>query len=240
MSRPVIGITSTRVSMRTGIIASVGAYESYLQAVQLAGGLPLIIPLTLPDDALDELFSRMDGILFPGGGDINPSLFNGAEHSEVYGIEDDRDRVELHLCRQAAETGKPFLGICRGIQVANVALGGTLYTHIAAQLPGALKHDWYPDIPRDTLAHEVRVQPGSLLEKITASTHLNTNSLHHQGLLTPAARLTPVAWAPDGLVEAVEMRDHPYFLGVQWHPENLQAFPEMRALFSSFVTAAGG
>jgi putative glutamine amidotransferase len=240
MPRPVIGITSSRITVRHGTIASIGAYESYLQAVQNAGGLPLIIPITLPDDALEASFDRLDGILFPGGGDVNPSLFNGNGHSEVYGIEDDRDRTEIYLCRRAAQEGKPFFGICRGIQVANVALGGSLYTHIADQHPGAIKHDWYPDIPRETLAHEVRVQSGSLVEKVTASTLLKTNSLHHQGVLNIGAGLKPTAWAPDGLVEAVELPAHPFFLGVQWHPENLQAHAEMKALFQAFIAAAQG
>jgi putative glutamine amidotransferase len=218
-----------------GTLPVLGVSESYLNAVANAGGLPVIIPLILSNAQLDELLPRLDGILFPGGGDIDPQLFDGTPHSEVYGIDPERDRVELHLARRAAEQDKPFFGICRGIQVINVALGGSLYTHIADQLPRALRHAWYPDIPREHLAHTVRVQGGTRLAAALGKAEVQTNSLHHQGVERPAPGLTPVAWAPDGLVEAVELPGHRFGLGVQWHPENLQAYPEMRDLFRAFV-----
>ncbi len=237
MSSPLIGITTQRTA--TSGAPVVGAPETYIKAVQNAGGLPVLIPLDLNASELDELFSHLDGVLFHGGGDIDPALFQGPAHVEVYGIDPDRDRVELQLVHRAADSGKPFLGICRGIQVINVALGGTLYTHIQDQHPNALRHDCHPEHPRDYLAHPVRVQENSSLAKILGKSTVETNSLHHQGIDKPAPRLTPVAWAPDGIVEAVELTDHPFGLGVQWHPENLQAYPEMRALFRSLVTAAG-
>jgi len=236
MSTPFIGITTQRAA--TGGSPVVGSPESYIQAVRNAGGMPLLIPLNLTTAELDEVFPRLDGILLPGGGDIDPVFFQGPAHNAVYGIDPDRDRVELHLIRQAAESGKPFLGICRGIQVINVALGGTLYTHIQDQHPNALRHDWYPDIPRDYLAHPIQVQKNSSLSRILGGTSVETNSLHHQGIHQPAPRLTPVAWAPDGIIEAVELTGHPFGLGVQWHPENLQAYPEMRALFQSLIASA--
>ena len=236
MSTPIIGITTQ--STPTGGPPVIGSPQSYIQAVQNAGGLPLLIPLDLTISELDEVLSRLDGLLLHGGGDIDPAIFQGAGHNEVYGINPDRDRVELHLARQASESGKPFMGICRGIQVINVALGGTLYTHIQDQHPNALRHDWYPDIPRDHLAHPVRVQENSSLIKILGKSTVETNSLHHQGILKVASRLTPVAWAPDGIIEAVELTGHRFGLGVQWHPENLQAYPEMRALFQSLIAAA--
>ncbi len=169
---------------------------------------------------------------------MDPAFFQGPAHAEVYGIDPDRDRVELELVRLAAGSKKPFFGICRGIQVINVALGGTLYTHIHDQHPGALRHDWYPNIPRDYLAHTVKVQESSSLSRILGKTTVETNSLHHQAVHQSAPRLTAVAWAPDGIIEAVELSDHPFGLGVQWHPENLQAHPEMRALFQALVAAS--
>ncbi len=238
MAKPVIGITTSRDAPSKGSISQIAAPESYIQAVQNAGGLPLLIPLCLPDSDLNEILSRLDGVLFPGGPDVDPALFNGRPHVKVYGIDPDRDRVELGLVRRAAELDKPFFGICRGIQVINVALGGTLYTHIADQFPGAQRHDWYSDFPREHLAHPVRVQSGSRLADILAHSTVQTNSLHHQGIEQPAPGLNPVAWAPDGLIEAVELPGHRFALGVQWHPENLQAYPEMRALFQNFVNAA--
>lgn len=235
---PLIGITTYRTSPSAKAIPVVGAPESYIQAVQNAGGLPLLIPIHLSNAELDDVFSRLDGVLLPGGGDIDPALFHGRAHSAVYGIDTDRDRSEIHLVKRAAQSGKPFFGICRGIQVINVALGGTLFTDIAAQFPQALRHDWYPDIPREYLAHPVRVEAGSRLAQMTGTTALETNSLHHQGLDQIATPLTAVAWAPDGMIEAVELSTHTFGLGVQWHPENLQAYTEMRSLFRSFIQAA--
>jgi putative glutamine amidotransferase len=234
---PLIGITSSHTSTN-GVLPVFGVSASYLKAVADAGGLPVIIPLVLSNAQLDELLARLDGVLFPGGGDIDPALFNGQPHAEVYGIEPERDRVELHLAQRAAEQNKPFFGICRGIQVINVALGGTLYTHITDQHPQALRHAWYPNFPREHLAHTVRVQGGTHLAAALGKTAVETNSLHHQGVEQTAPALTPVAWAPDGLVEAVELPNHRFGLGVQWHPENLQAYAEMRGLFQSFVNAA--
>jgi len=237
MPQPVIGITTTRTQHKNEY-PNAAQSEKYIEAVLLAGGLPVLIPNLLPPSDLEALRARLDGILLTGGSDVDPALFNGAPHPEIYGIYPQRDATEIALVQRAAQTGQPFMGICRGIQVVNVALGGTLYTHIADQLQGALRHDWYPDIPRDYLAHPVTVQPGSLLERITASSELKTNSLHHQGLRQIAPTLRPIAWAPDGLVEAVELPGHPFALGVQWHPEWLVQYPPMLELFKALVSAA--
>ncbi len=174
---PLIGITTTHVSTNN-TSPVLGVSESYLKAVADAGGLPVMIPLVLSNLQLDELLTRLDGVLFPGGGDVDPSLFSGQPHTEVYGIDAERDRVELHLTRRAVEQNKPFLGICRGIQVINVALGGTLYTHISDQLPQALRHAWYPNYPREYLAHAVRVQANSTLATALGKMEVQTNSLH--------------------------------------------------------------
>jgi putative glutamine amidotransferase len=235
---PLIGITTSHIST-SAAIPQLGLSESYLKAVEAAGGLPVMIPLILTDAELDELLPRLDGVLLPGGGDIDPNLFNGLPHQQVYGIDADRDRVEIHLVQRAAKLDKPFFGICRGIQVINVALGGSLYTHIADQHPGALRHDFYPDFPREHLAHSVQVQSGSRLSTLLGETRVDTNSLHHQGVDRAAPGLTPVAWSPDGMIEALELPGHRFGLGVQWHPENLQAYPSMRSLFQEFVKAAG-
>lgn len=238
MSRPLIGVTTFRTASSSSTIDTIGSPESYLKAVRAAGGTPLLIPVVLSNEELDELLPRLDGVLFPGGGDIDPTLFQGRAHPRVYGIDPDRDRTELHLIRQAAAARKPFFGICRGIQVINVAMGGSLYTHIPDQAPNAMRHDWYPNVPREYLAHAVRVQPGSQLAGLLGLTEVQTNSLHHQGVERVAPGFLPVAWAPDGMVEAIELPGHPFGLGVQWHPENLQAYAEMRALFQKFIQAA--
>ncbi len=231
---PLIGITTTHYQQKDPLPGS-GVSEAYIRAVHEAGGLPLLIPSGIRVDELETLASRLDGILFTGGGDIDPHYFNGRPHNRVYNIIPERDETELNLVRLAGETGLPFFGICRGIQVINVALGGTLYTDIDDQLPGALKHDFKE---RKYLAHPVQVQAGSILANVLGMTGVQANSLHHQGLENVASPLTPVAWATDGLVEAVEKPGHPFGLAVQWHPEWLQEMPEMRNLFTAFVAAA--
>jgi putative glutamine amidotransferase len=214
--------------------------EAYVQAITAAGGCPVLIPLGLPAELLNDLLARLDGILFTGGGDIDPAFYGVAPHPKVDGVDLDRDGVELHLLEKAVSQGVPFLGICRGLQLANVGLGGTLYADITAQRPGALRHDYYPDYPRDYPAHTVEVRSGSRLATILNGSHLNVNSLHHQGIDRLAPVLLPVASAPDGIVEAVELPEHPFGLAVQWHPEWLGAQAPMQALFQAFVKAAEG
>jgi putative glutamine amidotransferase len=213
--------------------------DLYIQAILRAGGVPLLIPNGLSQAQVEALRSRIDGILLTGGGDIDLSYFNGKPHPRVYGIEKRRDETEIALVNCAASTGWPFLGICRGIQVINVALGRTLYTHIQDQLPGALKHDYFPNYPRDYLAHRVSLAKGSSLQKIIGAAGIETNSLHHQGLDQIGRDLRVSANAPDGLVEAVELESHPFGLGVQWHPECMPDSPRMQAIFKCFVEAAG-
>ncbi len=232
--KPLIGITTTHYKQKDPLPGS-GVSEAYVRAVHEAGGLPLLIPSGMKVGELENLAERLDGILFPGGGDIDPQYFNGKPHNRVYDIIPERDETELNLVRLAVDDGLPFLGICRGIQVINVALGGTLYTDIADQLPGALKHDY---TERKTMAHAIQVQAGSRLAGVVGTTKFEANSLHHQGIETVAAPLKAVAWATDGLVEAVENPGHPFGLAVQWHPEWLLEKREMRNLFTAFVAAA--
>jgi putative glutamine amidotransferase len=238
VNAPLIGVTSNYTPAKDGKMGTNCVGEAYIQAVLRAGGLPVIIPAAVTRQDLSALFQRLDGLLLTGGGDINPNRFDGAPHPRVYDIDERRDEQEIDLVRMAAENGKPFLGICRGIQVINVALGGTLFTDISDQLPGAFKHDHYPDTPRDYLAHPVSVTPGSKLAKILGGEAFDVNSLHHQGTDRVAAQLSPVAFSTDHLVEAVELPGHPFGLGVQWHPEWLQAYEPQRQLFQALVKAA--
>jgi putative glutamine amidotransferase len=233
MTSPLIGITTTHVKNQSPLPIS-GVSEAYVRSVRSAGGIPLLIPSGLEGDDLDALRQRLDGILFTGGGDIDPGYFNGRPHERVYGIIPERDQTEVCLVRLAAESGMPFFGICRGIQVINVALGGTLYTDIATQFQSQLKHD---NEKYDLLAHTVDVQPTARLAQIVGKTSILTNSLHHQAVELLAPPLTAVAWASDGLVEGVELTGHPFGLAVQWHPEWMQNIEEMRNLFQEFVEA---
>ena len=161
---------------------------------------------------------------------------------EVKNVDPDRDRVEVQMVRAAISEGLPFLGICRGLQVINVALGGALYTHIADQHPQAIEHTYYPDWPRDHLAHKVQIDPNSKLADILGATTQDVNSLHHQGIRDLAPNLKATGWAPDNLIEAIELSDHPFGLAVQWHPECLTAEERMGTtmltLFQAFVEAA--
>ncbi|MBN1665858.1 MAG: gamma-glutamyl-gamma-aminobutyrate hydrolase family protein [Anaerolineales bacterium] len=233
-----IGITTYRGQNAQGY-PILALAEAYVNAIAAAGGLPVLIPLGLDAPKLESLVDRLDGVLFSGGGDVAPERYGAPPVPAVGNIDPDRDRVELALLERARRAELPFLGICRGFQVINVAYGGTLYTHIADQHPQALKHDYYPDWERHYLAHAVEVQPGTRLAEIVGQTRLQVNSLHHQGVQHLGAGLQPLAWSPDGLLEAFQAEEHPFGLAVQWHPENLTAQAEMRALFRAFVEAAG-
>lgn len=232
MNNPLIGVTGWTSQDEFSV------RQTYLQAIIRAGGAPLIIPPTFPLQALDDLLSRLDGVLLTGGGDIDPARFNGQPHPEVYEVDPQRDELELRLASLAAGRRKPLLGICRGLQVLNVALGGSLLTHISEQKDNALKHDYYPNIPRDYLAHSIYICSNTRLLDILGTAEIEVNSLHHQGIERLAAGLHPVAFAPDGLIEAVELPDSPFGMGVQWHPECLPDSLPMRALFQAFIEAA--
>jgi len=238
MTKPVVGVTTFHTDSRRGYIY-ISVTEAYVKAVANAGAVPILIPIGLPEEDLNQLLSTVNGVLFTGGGDMDPTLYGGLPHPTIHDIDLDRDRMEIYLARQVLEHETPFLGICRGLQVINVALGGSLYTHIQDQHPNALKHDYFPGRPRNFHAHPVKVDEGTSLAGIMGQPIVQVNSLHHQGIDRLAPDLTPTAYAPDGLTEAVELPNHRFGLAVQWHPEWLQDQAEMRALFTAFVHAAG-
>jgi putative glutamine amidotransferase len=235
--KPLIGITTYQSTNAHGY-PTVVLMQSYLRAVMQAGGVPVLIPSMLAEDGWDAAYSRLDGILFSGGGDIAPEHFRGEPHPRIADVEPERDSVELKLIQSVAKDGKPFVGICRGCQMLNVALGGTLYTHIRDQFPNALDHD-YPDRWRTVLVHEVKIEEGTRIAEVMGEPILKVNSLHHQGLKDIAPSLRVAGCAPDGLVEAIELPDHPFGLAVQWHPEWLTEQESARNLFRKFVEAAG-
>jgi len=249
MPLPLIGLTTSRFKNSGGIL-QVATAEAYVQAVLRAGGIPVLIP-SLPlerplplerhgisEDPIQDLLSRLQGILLTGGGDIHPSRYNSLSQERINEVDYDRDELEIRLVHSAIERRQPFFGVCRGLQLINVALGGSLYSDIAAQHPDAIKHDHFPGIPRNFLAHRVRVEDHTLLKTILGASSVEVNSLHHQGVEALSSRLRATAFSPDGLVEAVEMPDHPFGLAVQWHPEWLQDQEPMRALFHAFVSAS--
>jgi putative glutamine amidotransferase len=235
--RPLIGLTTYRNQSQWDFDQSSLAI-AYTEALVKAGACPLLIPMGLPDCAIGEISARLDGIVFTGGGDVHPDVYGSHPHPLVTDVDIDRDRIELYLLQSALQRKLPFLGICRGFQVINVGLGGSLYEDILDQKPGALKHQYFTDHPRDYLAHTVHIEENSRLAKILDATDQPVNSLHHQGVKDLAADLVATAYAPDGLIEAFELPGYPFGIGVQWHPEWLQENPSMQALFCEFVQAA--
>lgn len=235
MEKPLIGLTSSRMPNPSGRPAF-GVNLPYTRSIAQAGGLPVLIPINLSMDNLDVLLPRLDGILFTGGDDIDPQEYGAQPHAKVEGIDVERDQLELHLVQAVIRAGKPYLGICRGCQVINVALGGSLYADLTEQYPGAIQHDQH-GLPRDTLAHGIDINPDSLLAQILQGATTRVNSLHHQGVRKLAQLLRASAFAPDGLVEAFELPNHPFGVAVQWHPEELPKHAAMRRLFQAFVHA---
>lgn len=235
--KPVIGLTTYHKISQDSQVPLYGLMLSYVRAVAGAGGIPILIPLNVGDEDLAEVLRRVDGLLLPGGGDIDPGYYGGQPHELVDEVDHDRDRVEVGMARLAVREQKPLLAICRGHQVLNVALGGTMYEDIATQMPGAIQHSY--NGARTDLPHTVRVLPGTRLAAILQEEETGVNSIHHQGLRDLAPELTVSALAPDGLVEGVEVQGHPFAVGVQWHPENLlQVAPVMRNLFTALIAAA--
>lgn len=235
--KPIIGITTYQSTNSFGQ-PLVLLQQSYVKAIMQAGGVPLLIPSLVAEDGWDALYARLDGILFSGGGDIALDHFAGEPHPRIDEVDPARDSVELKLIQASASDGKPFLGICRGCQVMNVALGGTLYTHLPDQLPGALDHS-YPGNMRTVLVHQVKIEEGTRMADIYGEPIIQVNSLHHQGLKEIAPSVRVAGHAPDGLVEAIELPDHPFGVAVQWHPEWLTDQAVTRNLFKKFVEAAG-
>lgn len=237
--RPLIGLTTYRKNAQDSGVPLFGLMRSYVEAVTAAGGMPLLIPLGLDNEVLTSILERVDGLVLPGGGDIDPLAYGGGDHDLLRGIDEDRDRVEINLARAAVETEKPFLAICRGHQVLNVALGGSMWEDLAAQMPRSIRHDYYGVGARTDRPHNVQVRPDSRLAAILGGEDVPVNSLHHQGLRNLAPDLRVSATSEDGLVEGVEIDGHPFAIGVQWHPENLVKIdPAMHNLFVSLIEAS--
>lgn len=236
MRRPLIGLTTALRQDSPGIM-SAGIRRTYVQAVLDAGGLPVLIP-PAPEDVLRETFFRLDGLLLPGGGDVAPAHYGEPPHPKLGAVEPERDELELALCRLALAGDKPLLAICRGIQVMNVATGGTLYQDIPSQHQTAIGHASDLSLARNYIAHNVLIEPGSHLANLVGSEPLAVNSWHHQALKDIGRGLVVTGRAPDGIVEAVEASGHRFAVGVQFHPEDLYpTSARVQQLFRGFVLA---
>lgn len=238
MYRPLIGISSSSIIDQFGKEYN-RAYARNAKAVASAGGLPIYIPTGLDESTLRAIYDRVDAVLIPGGPDVDPSVYGQERHPLTVQIDHPRDELELTLARWSVADDRPLFGICRGHQVINVALGGTLVQDIPSQTGTPLTHDQEDGLPRNNRLHDVTIDSASRLASILGTTQLSVNSLHHQSVQKPAPGALVTAHAPDGIVEALEIPDKRFALSVQWHPEDLYEGDAMQqALFTSFVEAA--
>ena len=232
--RPVIGISPSRSEERHQL----QLLENYLNAIYRAGGLPMVFPSSITDeDAIDEMLNHVDGVLLSGGIDVHPRYFGEEVLPGCGAIDETRDAFELALTRKAVERGMPVLGICRGIQVLAVALGGTLFQDIESQL--GIPNTEHRQEPMDDYKHAVRFKEGGLLERITGTTLMLTNSMHHQSVKGAGDQLIIEGITMDGIIEAVSMAGNEAVFGVQFHPECLESFSDPAArIFTYFVEKA--
>ena len=232
--QPIIGITTSLSEDETILQMN----RSYTGAVAGAGGIPVLLPITEDAEVVSRYASLCDGLLLSGGDDVDPSAYGEAQSWHCGTVSPPRDGFELALCRQFIRLQKPILAICRGIQVLNVAMGGSLYQDLQTDLPDSFAHrqkqkPWHA-------SHPVTLAEGSLLSGILAADAIAVNSHHHQAVAQPGKSLTVSATAPDGVIEAIEMRTHPFCIGVQWHPERLWDQPltaDHARLFRAFIEA---
>jgi putative glutamine amidotransferase len=208
---------------------------AYLRAVQDAGGVPVLLAPQLDDAARRALWRLLDGVVLTGGGDVDPARFGQSRHPTVSDVSDARDTLEIDLTHYALEHRLPLLAICRGIQVLNVALGGTLHQDIASDFEPSIVHSQKERRHRPT--HRVKLEDGTRLARILGASEVEVNSFHHQALARLGEGLRAVAWSPDGIVEGVEMAEaRGLVIGVQWHPEDLVGHdPAARSLFRAVV-----
>jgi putative glutamine amidotransferase len=241
MKRPLIGVSC----MNSGdprINGVMAVRTPYLRAIEAAGGVPLLIHLSDDLEAVRALYELCAGILLPGGDDVDPAYFGEEPHPQLGDVDRQRDEVELALARWSREDRKPLLGICRGLQVINVAFGGSLYQDIPSQLPAALDHRANTKLLQwDVLTHSIALEPDSWLAERLSADELMGNTMHHQSVKALAPGMRVVGQAPDGVVEALEGTGEQLVVALQCHPEHLwsAAEPRWRRLFEGFVAACG-
>jgi putative glutamine amidotransferase len=231
--KPVIGIGSD-VQVTPGKRDRAFAYTTYIDSLRLAGAIPVVIP-PQPENAA-EIVRELDGILLAGGDDCDPAAYGEERHPTVDPVMDPRRQTnDLSLARAAREHGIPTLGICLGLQMMNVSAGGTLMQDIPSHMETDIQH---VSEPENRVRHDVRLETGTKLSSILPGREFNVNSSHHQAIKNVGRGLRVTAQAPDGIVEGLEDPTHPFYLGVQWHPEDMGGEKSASALFGAFVEAA--
>jgi putative glutamine amidotransferase len=244
--RPLVGVPAQTLQAIDGIPPELPhswvMNHRYFTALAGVGAAPVMVPLLARDlDALRGIYDSLDGVFLAGGVDLDPSSYHEPRESLCGRTDLDRDGVEIVLTQWARADGKPVFGVCRGLQIINVAAGGSLYQDCEGFYPESIKHDYFPTAgyARDYLAHSVRMERGTRLHEIYDADEVQVNSMHHQGLKQIADGLVATCVAPDGLIEALETTGSAFCLGVQWHPEMLvDSDPATRRLFRAFVEAA--
>ena len=235
--RPVIGISAhpTLHDYRGNKSTIQSCGENYLFSLEAVGAVPLILPIYDDPEALDRYVGLCAGFMIPGGIDVNPISYGETPHPLLETTRLDFDEYQLHLIERMRVSKKPVLAICRGIQIVNVAYGGTLYQDVSLHGEGTMRHSQV-DITPGGISHRVSIEDGSILHRLYGS-ELWTNSYHHQSIKDLGAGLRITARADDGIIEAVEATDHPYLHAVQWHPESFFVRPDnyMLAIFEDFV-----
>lgn len=230
---PIIGLSTYGFAHSEGFTIP----AEYVQSILRAGGLPLLLP-TAAVDPVDPWLERIQGLVLIGGGDIDPARYGAAFHETIYNLDEDRDACELALTKRALERQMPTLAICRGMQVVNVVLGGTLHRHLPDVFGDRVAHRLPP---RETARHPVDIAADAHIVQALGTPRVMTVSWHHQAVARLGEGLRPVAWAEDGVVEAVELDGNPALLAVQWHPELSAAEdPAQQGLFDRLVTLAAG
>ena len=232
MSKPLVGICPNfkEVGGRNGYFL----HPNYAAIVSGSGAIPVLLPLVGNRQEAREVLERVEGLMLTGGADIDPGHYGqAARHPDMIAPRE-RTESDFAYAREAKDRGMPVLGICLGAQSLNVAFGGSLLQHIPDDVPGALEH-------RDGAEHSIRIEPGTVLARALGMESATVNSYHHQGIgdVAPGFRISARSH-PDGLVEAIERADHPFFLGVHWHPERLEASDTTRRLLRAFVDATRG
>ena len=234
MPRPVIGITMDYGDKPNQYMLTYG----YASSIERAGGLPWPLPFKTDLSLIPEFVDRLDGILFSGGDDLDPSLYGETRHPSAEPIDPDRQRFELALIAEVERRRMPALGICLGCQLMNVHRGGSLIQFLPDQeREGPVEHRRLA--PGDsTRRHPVRLEPGTRLAEAIGKSEISVNTRHKQSVARPGKGLRVIAKAPDGVVEAIEDPSHPFFMAVQWHPENISDEPEHLAPFKLLVEQA--
>ena len=232
---PRIGIIPSEVRSQ-GIERTYRLNDAYAQAIQAVGGLPLILPYATKNENVLAMVDLVDGLLLTGGADVAPRHYGEDPKVGLGSIEEERDEQEIRFIHAMMKTTKPILGICRGMQIMTVALRGTLYQDLEREMPSAMGHASKAN--KEHRSHRVYLEPDSKLSHMVGKEPLWVNSRHHQGVKRLPQGFVASAYSNDGLIEAMEAIDHPYAIGVQWHPENLFAIDERQMmLFRSFVNA---